>query len=87
MKINNSKFGLKLLSIMRIWGTTKIPQVQRNFLRWYIIIRYNAIFISKSNKISVNPQIPKERFGSDRNAFFTPFKQDFSLLEEIVMSG
>lgn len=50
---------------------TKSPtNVQQNFLRWYIIIRYNAFFISKSNKISVNPQIPEERFGNNRNAFF-----------------
>ena len=43
-------------------------KVQHNFLQWYIIIHHNAIIISKSNKISVNPQIPKERFRNNRNA-------------------
>ncbi len=62
---------------MRILGTTKIPEVQQNFLRWYIIIRHNAIFISESNKISVNSQIPKERFGNNRSALFYAFQRGF----------
>ena len=67
---------------------TKSPtNVQQIFLRWYIIIRYNAFFISKSNKISVNPQIPEERFGKIETLFFSPFKQDLAFYEEIVRSG
>ncbi len=45
-------------------------------------------FLSQSpTKISVNPQIPKERFENDRNALFAPFKQDFSPLGEFVTLG
>ena len=58
---------------MDFWCNKNIKsptKVQQNFLQWYIIIHHNAIFISKSNKISVNPQIPKECFGNNRNAPF-----------------
>ena len=52
-------------------------KVQQIFLQWYTIIHHNAIIISKSNKISVNPQIPKERFGNSQNAPFCAFYAGF----------